>query len=228
MKYRANAQAAALLAVICGMIAFAVYGVKEYRSSRQAEILVQKGSEAFREGRFHQAEDLFSKAVSTSPDYAAARLNLGICLEKKGKHLEAIESLEKAVRLTHNPAIITEARLGLAGIYGNQDISPPVREKDWAEKAVWNLERVIEAEPGNPGHYLSLGFAAFNAAQPGKGLNAMKKASELATEPGDLWIHEKILAFYINANMKDGIAEEKKKIELLTAGKRESGNPAGE
>ncbi len=194
-------------------LGFMVFGASRFYKSYAAASLTKKGIAAIENGDLESAERFFHEALRRNPAYNAARLNLGATLEKQGNYKEAIDAYSTAIRKTRKGEIHNAARFRLAMIYSNTAIQPPVRKKDWSKKAVELLEELAADEPGNPEYHLYLGFAAFNDVNPGMGLAELKKASELATKEEHIRIHEKLLEFYLQINMKDRAEEERKKIE---------------
>jgi tetratricopeptide (TPR) repeat protein len=60
----------------------------------------------YKQGHWDVAADWFKKAVKADPNLAEARYNLGLALDKMGKHDEATMAFKKAAELAPaNPAI---------------------------------------------------------------------------------------------------------------------------
>lgn len=60
----------------------------------------------YKQGHWDVAEGHFRKAVTADPNLAEARYNLGLALDKMGKHEEATAEFKKAAELAPtNPAI---------------------------------------------------------------------------------------------------------------------------
>lgn len=60
----------------------------------------------YKQGHWDVAEGHFRKAIKADPNLAEARYNLGLTLDKMGKHDEATASFKKAAELAPtNPAI---------------------------------------------------------------------------------------------------------------------------
>ena len=212
----------ALIIVLTAAISFAVYGVREYRQTAGAQEKTIAGIEAFKNGNFRSAAESFAEAARLQPGFAPAHLNLGLSLKQLGRYEEAVAELERALELSHEEEIISTARFELSRIYGDQAIKPPVRKKDWNEKAVWHLERLVQMDPDNPEYRLRLGYAAFSVTDPGQGLSEMQYASDLADSPEHAWIHRDLLKFYLSANLLDKARAEEKRLEELKPAALES------
>lgn len=60
----------------------------------------------YKQGHWDVAEGFFRKAIKADPNLAEARYNLGLTLDKMGKHEEATAAFKKAAELAPtNPAI---------------------------------------------------------------------------------------------------------------------------
>ena len=79
-----------------------------------SRVLLRRGQQYGRAGRFDLAEQSFRAAVASDPVSAEARANLGISLANTGKVQEAREQLIEAVRLDESNAL---ARFSLAVVY---------------------------------------------------------------------------------------------------------------
>ncbi|MFC1474814.1 tetratricopeptide repeat protein [bacterium] len=205
------------LAVAAALL-FLLYAVREYGAAMYAESQTRRGVSAFEEGDVAGAERIFQAAVRINPKYAGAWLNLGAAARERGKHEKALDAFHRVLEITDDAAAVKAARLGLAAIYGNSAIKPPLRERDWYARAVRQYERLIEVEPGNPEYHMRLGFAAIDSVDPGRGFPELRRASELAAGPEHKWIHEKLLSFYQVINLRDEAGRELKIIEGFSEG----------
>jgi tetratricopeptide (TPR) repeat protein len=79
-----------------------------------SRVLLRRGQQFGRDGRFDLAEQAFRAAVASDPASAEARANLGISLANVGKVEEAREQLAESVRLDDTNAI---ARFSLAVVH---------------------------------------------------------------------------------------------------------------
>jgi len=64
-----------------------------------------------KEGHWDVAEKSFAKAIETDDGLAEARFNLGVVLDKQGKHEEAVKSFKKAAELAPTNKLITESAI---------------------------------------------------------------------------------------------------------------------
>ncbi len=92
----------------------ALYYSTEYRFKKQIEALKEivkitpknkvayytLGEAYFHRGKIYQAEKEYLKALSLSPDFTPALNHLGYCYMFEGKHMQAIETLEKYKELS--------------------------------------------------------------------------------------------------------------------------------
>lgn len=83
----------------------------------------------YRQGHWDVAADYFKKAVKADPNLAVARYNLGLALDKMGKHEEATAAFKKAVELAPaDPAIkdspILKQHVGMSGSTASGEVQP--------------------------------------------------------------------------------------------------------
>ena len=187
---------------------FLVYGVYSFSRSLLAKSHTQKGLQALEKNNLLPAKKCFLTALSKNTRFLPAYINLGVVYEKEKEFSEAIHTYEKVLKLTGNPKFLQLARYRLASIYNDASIQPPIREPDWFKQGIRQLEILVKDDPENPRYHLMLGFAAFNAANPGRGFQALSLASKLAVKQEQLWVHEKLLEFYLKINMTSRAQEE--------------------
>ena len=70
-----------------------------------------EGVQHGQQGHWDVAEQSFRKAIETDDSLAEAYFNLGIALEKQGKHEEAVNSYKKAASLAPTNKLITESEV---------------------------------------------------------------------------------------------------------------------
>ena len=68
-----------------------------------------EGVQHGQQGHWDVAEQSFRKAIETDDSLAEAYFNLGIALDKQGKHDEAVKSYKKAASLAPTNKLITES-----------------------------------------------------------------------------------------------------------------------
>ncbi len=186
-----------------------VYGVYSFSISLLAKSYTQRGLRALEENNLLPAKKYFITALSKNARFLPAYINLGVVYEKEKEFLQAVQVYEKVLKLTGNPKFVQLARYRLASIYNDASLQPPVREPDWFNQGIKHLEILVKDDPGNPRYHLLLGFAAFNAANPGRGFQALSLASKLAAGQEQLWVHEKLLEFYLKINLASRAQEER-------------------
>ena len=187
---------------------FLAYSVYSFSLSLLAKSYTQSGVHALEKNDLLLAKKCFITALNKNARFLPAYINLGVAYEKEKEFLQAIHAYEKVLQLTTNPKFLRHARYRLASIYNDASIQPPIREPDWFSQGIKQLEILVKDDPGNPRYHLMLGFAAFNAANPGRGFQALTLASELAAKREQLWVHEKLLEFYLKINMDSRAREE--------------------
>ncbi len=111
----------------------------------EAERLCQLAQQHLTQNEFDMAEDLFREAEQTDPTYYAARLNLGILLQRRSRHAEAIGEYQTVLSL--KPDNVTAWRnLALAFM----------TTKDYPKTRI-TLQKLLAIEADNPQTYIDLG-----------------------------------------------------------------------
>ena len=177
----------------------------------------RQGVQLIREDKWQEAEKIFYQSLKINPRDGAARNNLGFCYQKKGEFSQAIKEYQKALKFSDDPVILRQAHLNLVNLYLDYKIKPELRQPDWPDEAVKHLEVLLRDEPNSAFLHLWLGFAYFQAVNPGGGFIELEKASELAQTKEDIWIHERIMNFYLQMHLPDKAKIEEKIIEELNA-----------
>jgi Flp pilus assembly protein TadD len=111
----------------------------------EAERLCELAQQHLGQNEFDMAEDMFREAVQTDPTYYAARLNLGILLQRRSRHAEAIGEYQAVLAL--KPDNVTAWR-NLALAY--------MTTKDYAKARV-TLQKLQAVEMDNPQTWIDLG-----------------------------------------------------------------------
>jgi tetratricopeptide (TPR) repeat protein len=199
----------------CSVVAafFFIFSVFVFIRSWSVRDLTQKGVLAFQEQKFDAAERMFVRSLVKLPGNAFAYLNLGFLYEKKKEYVQAITAYEKVLELTRDKKLSLLAHKALASLYGNAEILQDMRRPEWSQKALGHAKVVAEAFPNDAGYQLQLGFAYFNAANPGGGFEAFSRASVLAKGKDSLWVHEKLKEVYTQMHMLDKVDIEQKIID---------------
>ncbi len=121
-----------------------------------------------RTGDFERAVALYRQSVAMAPDDRDARYNLAVTLQEAGRHGEAFEALQAAIRLdpgrpeAHNALGIALALRG--------DLEGARRE----------LARSVEFDPHNARAFNNLGNVLRDLKRPGEAEQAYRRAAELA------------------------------------------------
>ena len=118
------------------------------RSGRTIDkLLVQKGDEAYKQQKYNQAVDFYSKAVIFNPSDELVMLKIANIYKLLGKHDKAIDFYDKIILV--NPDS-NDAYFNKRLVFANQ------KKYDDAIKC---FEKVLELSPEYPYAYYSLGMA---------------------------------------------------------------------
>lgn len=145
--------------------------------------LMRQGAQAMHAGNAAAAEAAFRSAAEAAPNFAPARLDLGLAELKEGKVSEAIADIRKALELDPTSP---GAHLFL-GIAEYQSSRP--------EEAVADLQQAIQEDPQNEQPYTWLGIVELNMGHPEKAVEPLDRAAELA--PTD----ENVLDYRVQAHL---------------------------
>lgn len=77
----------------------------------------RKANEAYNNGNYAEAEQLYKKAIDADPDNAKLYFNLGNALVNQGKHEEALRVFEEFKTMTDNPQQQALANYNIGNIY---------------------------------------------------------------------------------------------------------------
>lgn len=192
-----------------------------------SRVLLRRGQQFGRAGRFDLAEQAFRAAVASDPVSAEARANLGISLANVGKMQEAREQLVESLRLDDGNAL---AHFSLAVVYDRLGEDQAARVQYHAalhqnpnhvEALVYSADLLVRAgEPGQAaalyrraltayGHStrmeLSLAMALVKAGRRVEAKKVLEQA--LAAEPGSAEVINslaRLLATAPEAGVRDG------------------------
>jgi Flp pilus assembly protein TadD len=118
-------------------------------------------------GDFDGAIRLLRVVTVQSPDFAEARLNLGLLLQRNGQLAEAVAELQKVHNaLPQNPQAALALGIALA-------------ENEQAAEAIEVLRKAAALEPRNPTAHYNLGLALAKADDTAQAVEAFRKAVEL-------------------------------------------------
>ncbi len=120
------------------------------------------------------AIDEFKKVIVQDPANFVALYNLGLAYSMKGDYNQAAVFFEKAMTKNPRQPQVAMAVLGLASCY-------EAREK--FQEANLMIDKVIAIDPDNHYAYLAKGRIYEALKEPGKAIECLKKAMQLA--PGD-------------------------------------------
>ena len=186
---------------------------------------VEKGIQAYREGRYPAAVDAFQRAVDLSPNDVNARLRLGTILmaryvpganspENSEFARRATSEFEIALRLDPNnqTALLSLAYLSYQEAQGIQESDQKLHKLD--ESASW-YERVLAIDPRNKQAYYAIGVIDWSKWYP----EVVKARAQLAMrsdEPGPLKdpaLRRELRERYSSV-MEDGISKLQKALDV--------------
>jgi len=114
-------------------------------AAAEAERLCQMAEQHMNQNELDMAEDMFRQAAATDPTYYAARLNLGVLLQRRGRHAEAVGEYQAVLAI--KPDNVTAWR-NLALAY--------MTTRDYP-KARITLQKLLAVEPDSPQAWIDLG-----------------------------------------------------------------------
>ena len=159
----------------------------EPAAPREAETaaLVAEARQAFVNGNFAKAEELYQKFVEQQPDNVVALANLGVAQFRQGKLTAAQLALERAIKADPNDAF-SLTTLGAVMI-----------EQDRIDDAIGYLERANEAQADDPITLNYLGVASSQVGQFGKAEQSLRRA--ITVKPEYAEAHFNLAVIYATA-----------------------------
>lgn len=192
-----------------------------------AESFNQKGAEAFGHGDLATAKKEFQRALFFSRSNPACHNNLGYVLYQLKDYDGAEGEFQKALAGHPDDSLYRQILTDQALLYC--DIHPAMAKpphKDWNGKGIEILKELLREDPDNAEFHMRLGFAYFNAANPGGGFLELDQAVKLATPEqtarytsnpvgAALFILQQVQQFYLKARLYQKSAVLQKKILAL-------------
>jgi tetratricopeptide (TPR) repeat protein len=129
------------------------------------------------DGRLHEAETHYRRALDIEPDYAAAHVNLGMVLVAQHRPDEAIEAYQRAIELESGDVDL-DVKLGNAFLQAGR-----------APEAVERFQRAIAAGRGSAGTYNNLGVALLRAGRQQEAIAAYRESLKVDPQNGMLHFH---------------------------------------
>ncbi len=137
-----------------------------------------KGKHALGRNNYKQADEMFSKAVSSNPNSEQPHMQLGVSLLRQGKPDDAIKQFRHVLAINPKSAIAYN-NIGVAlATQANQKKA----ELDVAKlkQAIAVYQQAIEAEPGYVLPYNNLGLALFHRDDIDQAIEKYRSAVEIA------------------------------------------------
>jgi len=129
-----------------------------------SRVLLRRGQQFGKEGRFDLAEQAFRAAVASDPVSAEARANLGVSLANVGKVEEAREQLAESIRLDDSNAL---ARFSLGVVHDRLGDDKAAREQYLA---------ALRRDPYNVQAMVYVADLALRAGAPGEAAGYYRRA----------------------------------------------------
>src|SRR5258705_1631175 len=180
-----------------------------------------KAVQFFRDGLSFLSKDdcekalsYFAKAVESDSNYAEAWAQSGVCNEKIGKHVEAIEASRKAV--TRRPSAESYFNIGLANFYLKQ-----------YREAAEGYRQSIKLDPYNSADaYYALGLVYRDWSKPDEEIQAYKQAIRL--RPDYTSAYERLGTRYLRSKKFPEAIEVFRQLTALKPGDAIAPNNMGE
>ena len=150
------------------VLSLLVLGAEPAEQAADPATRSREASRAMSEGRFDQAASIYRQLLEALPNDAGLLMNLGMALAMGGHEADALEPLQRAVKL--NPGL-TPAHLFLGSSY--LALGQPAR-------AVAPLERVVAARPADIEQRRMLAQAYAESGRAADAATQLRRVTELA------------------------------------------------
>ena len=92
---------------ICFVVVGKIAAATAFITALWCQDLSRQGAEAMRAGRYQEAERIYRELVKQSPDHAGWHGNLGLALHSQGRYREAIDPLERSLKIRSSAGFST-------------------------------------------------------------------------------------------------------------------------
>jgi tetratricopeptide (TPR) repeat protein len=141
----------------------------------------QKGVEAFGRRDFAGAQKNFGRALFWNGSNPAFHNNLGYVLYLTKDYDRSEAEFGKSLLDKPDENLLRQIRINQALLYCDPGASSAKSgHKDWNEKGIGVLKELLGSDPDNAEFHMRLGFAYFQATNPGGGFSELDKAAQLA------------------------------------------------
>ncbi|HSQ25297.1 MAG TPA: tetratricopeptide repeat protein [Pyrinomonadaceae bacterium] len=184
---------------------------------RQAQSLIEKGKELYKNDQDEQAVEAFKQAINQDPNNAEAHLRLGMSYAALDKKTESDDEYKKAIEL-FKKRIQSDSKDGVAFFYLGEAHS--FLHQD--EEAARSYRQATKLKPEDEEAFYQLGMAETRLAHYPEAAAAFQKALEL--DPNDYRATDAL------ENAKEGtqrIKEGKKHAEEMLKKQQENANANG-
>ncbi len=150
------------------LIAMAATGAAASGQAADLAARSRAGTQAMEQGRYDEAARIYRDLLNARPDDAGLLMNLGMALAMGGREADAIDPLQRAIKL--NPAL-APAHLFLGSSY--LALGQP-------DRAIAPLQRAVAAQPGEVEHRRRLAEAYVAAGRPQEAASALREVTRIA------------------------------------------------
>jgi tetratricopeptide (TPR) repeat protein len=156
----------------------------EPKDAKEAEAMasLDRGKEFYKDGKFKEATEAFSRAADLEPTWFRAQFRLGMAYEGQGRYREAAAAYSKAVGLTPDE-VIDEPQDFFSAQY---NLANALALSNQHEAAVATYQKLIDTLPApiqTP--YYNLGLSYVALGKPQEASEAFKKAIEIKPDYAD-------------------------------------------
>lgn len=156
----------------------------EPKDAKEAEAMasLDRGKEFYKDGKFKEAADAFSRAADLEPTWFRAQFRLGMAYEGQGRYREAAAAYSKAVGLTPDE-VIDEPQDFFSAQYNLANALALTSQHEAAVATYLKLIETLPAPIQTPYYNLGLSYVALN--KPQEATEAFKKAIEIKPDYAD-------------------------------------------
>lgn len=189
----------------------------------------QMGAEKFGQRDYVGAAEKFKSAVFFDGGNPVFHNNLGYSLYLLKNYNGAEEEFRKALSESPEENLLRQIKINQVLVYCNGSADVSQAHKDWNGKGIGILQELLAKDGNNAEFHMRLGFAEFQAANPGGGFVELDRAVQLATPTevahftkdataGSLLILRQIQQFYARIKFYKKAMEVQDKITRIEKG----------
>jgi tetratricopeptide (TPR) repeat protein/CHAT domain-containing protein len=146
--------------------------------NHEAEMLFNKGLEAFQSGRYQESLEYFNLAIDIEQDNHATWYNKGICLSSLGRDEEAIAAFDRAINIEQDNYATWYNKGFCLGKLGRD------------EEAIVAYDRVINIKPDYDATWYNKGVSLGNLGRYEESLTAFDHAINIKSDDDMAWYNK--------------------------------------